>query len=84
VSHNVHLLVTCPDRKGLIPAVSSFVEEHNGNVPRIDQYVEVRASASVGRSSRAPSPRSHVVCTDRLKRMAIIVSKYDHCLLDLL
>ena len=39
MSHNVHLLVTCPDRKGLISAISSFVEEHNGNVLRIDQYL---------------------------------------------
>jgi formyltetrahydrofolate deformylase len=105
VSHNVHLLVSCPDRKGLISAVSSFVEEHNGNVLRIDQYLaplggrfflrmEIDGSDfGLGREefrpALAPLAREHsmdwrVAYTDRLKRMAIMVSKYDHCLLELL
>ena len=105
MSHNVHLLVTCPDRKGLISAVSSFVEEHNGNVLRIDQYLEPAGGRfflrmeiegrdfGLGREefqpAFAPLAREHemdwrVAYTDRPKRMAIMVSCYDRCLLDLL
>ena len=71
MSHNVHLLVACSDKKGLISAVSSFVEEHNGNVLRIDQYlapsggrfflrmeIEGRDFGLGRESSPAPSRRS--------------------------
>ena len=105
MSYNVHLLVTCPDRKGLISAISSFVEEHDGNVLRIDQYLaptggrfflrmEIEGEGiDLGREqfqpAFAPLAREHgmdwrVSYTDEPKRMAILVSRYDHCLRDLL
>ena len=38
--HKLRLLVTCPDQKGLVAAISSFFEKHHGNILRIDQYLQ--------------------------------------------
>ncbi len=105
MSHDIHLLATCPDHKGLVAAVSSFVEKHNGNILRIDQYlkpagncfflrIEIdRRGFGLARDELgpafAPLARRHgmdwrVAYTDEPKRMAVMVSRYDHCLLDLL
>ncbi len=34
------LLIQCPDQKGIISDVTSFVYEHKGNIVYIDQYVD--------------------------------------------
>ena len=34
------LLLTCPDQRGIVAAISSFVAENNGNVIALDQYVD--------------------------------------------
>ena len=101
------LLVSCPDRPGIIAAVSRFLYEHGANIIESDQYstdpeggafflrtvfhraglsamrldLERRFAAEVGMPfgmdwtfSAAGVP----------KRAAIMVSRYDHCLLDLL
>ena len=39
MSGNIRLLIDCPDHKGLIAAVSSFIALHNGNILSADQYV---------------------------------------------
>ncbi len=36
--NTITLLISCPDRPGLISAVSSFVFEHQGNIVEADQY----------------------------------------------
>lgn len=104
VSYNVRLNITCPDSKGLISAVSSFISMHDGNILSSDQYVsglglffmrlEIEgAGFGLEReefsSAFAPLARRHsmqwtVSHTDAPKRMAILVSRYDHCLIDLL
>ena len=107
VSYNIRLLVSCPDKKGLIAAISSFVAMHGGNILSADQYVgeeegrgtffmrlEIEGEGSglvrdeFG-AAFAPLARRHemawrVSYTDTPKKMAILVSKYDHCLMDLL
>jgi formyltetrahydrofolate deformylase len=105
VGYNIRLLISCPDKKGLIAAISQFIAMHDGNILSADQYV----SGSSGRffmrleiegadfglernefaSAFAPLARRHGMdwkasYTDAPKRMAILVSKYDHCLIDLL
>lgn len=104
--HTLRLVITCPDKKGLVAAVSSFFEQHDANILRIDQYLkpppssrffmrmEVEAkgsglqSSDFGRSF-APLARRYSMdwrmsYNERPKRMAVLVSKYDHCLIDLL
>ena len=105
MGYNVRLSVTCPDKKGLIAAVSSFISMHDGNILSADQYVNRESGRFLMRleiegdgfglerdefaSAFAPLARRHgmewrVSFTDTPKRMAILVSRYDHCLIDLL
>jgi formyltetrahydrofolate deformylase len=104
LSYNIRLLISCPDKKGLIAAISSFIAMHDGNILSADQYVsgsgrflmrlEIEGEGfglerdEFG-AAFAPLARRHamdwrVSYTDAPKRMAILVSKYDHCLIDLL
>jgi formyltetrahydrofolate deformylase len=104
VSCNLRLLISCPDRKGLIAALSSFIAMHDGNILSADQYVsdsgtffmrlEIEGEGfGLARDefagAFAPLARRqdmdwHLSHTDTPKRMAILVSRYDHCLIDLL
>jgi formyltetrahydrofolate deformylase len=104
VSYNLRLLISCPDKKGLIAAISSFIAMHDGNILSADQYVsdsgtffmrlEIEGEGfGLGRDefagAFAPLARRHrmewrVSYTDTPKRMAILVSRYDHCLIDIL
>jgi formyltetrahydrofolate deformylase len=106
MSYNIRLLIDCPDHKGLIAAISSFIALHNGNILSADQHVsdapeptffmrlEIESKGfGLGQNefdaAFAPLARQHgmnwrVSYTDRPKRMAIMVSKQGHCLIDLL
>jgi formyltetrahydrofolate deformylase len=106
MSYNIRLLINCPDHRGVIAAVSSFIALHNGNIRSADQHVsdppgstffmrmEIE-SRDFGLSrdefdgAFAPLARQHgmrwrVSYTDRPRRVAILVSKHGHCLIDLL
>jgi len=101
------LTITCPDRKGIVAAVSQFLHNHGANILHSDQHstdpsggtffmrMEVhldgldlarepfeRAFASVVAGPFGMEWR--MAYTTEPKRMAILVSKYDHCFLDLL
>ena len=106
MSYNIRLLIDCPDHKGVIAAVSSFIALHNGNILSADQHVSDPPSGTffmrmeiegpgfgLGRdefdAAFSPLARQHAMTwrvsyTDRPKRMAILVSKGGHCLVDLL
>ncbi|HSL01329.1 MAG TPA: formyltetrahydrofolate deformylase [Rubrobacteraceae bacterium] len=107
MSYNLRLLVSCPDKKGLIAALSSFIAMHDGNILSADQYVSGEGERATffmrleiegegfGLSREefagafAPLARRHGMrwrasYTDMPRRMAIMVSRYDHCLIDLL
>ena len=106
MSDTIRLLIDCPDHRGVVAAVSSFIALHNGNIVDADQHVgdppgsrffmrmEIESQGfGLGRdefdAAFAPLARQHgmnwrVRFTDRPKRMAILASKYAHCLLDLL
>ena len=106
MSYNIRLLIDCPDHKGLVAAISSFIALHNGNILSADQHVSDSPNArffmrmeiesngfGLGRdefdAAFAPLARQHgmnwrVGFTDRPRRMAILVSKQGHCLIDLL
>ncbi len=101
----VRLLVTCPDRPGLIAAVTGFVARQGGNIVWLDQHSEAaeqaffmrleieRATlaaprddfeAALGEIAAALDMRWRLEWGDRKKRVAILVSRQDHCLTDLL
>jgi formyltetrahydrofolate deformylase len=99
------LLVSCPDRPGIVAAVSSFLSEVGTNIVSSHQHstdpeggaffmrmeftpdgvsleeLERRFAADVGEPFEM---EWRFWDASRPKRMAILVSKYDHCLLDLL
>ena len=34
------LLISCPDRRGIVAALSAFIAQHSGNIIALDQYVD--------------------------------------------
>ncbi len=101
------LLVSCPDRPGIIAAVSRFLHEHGANIVESDQYstdpeggsfflrtvfhreglaavrdeLEREFAAAVGEPLAMDWSFTDAGVP---KRVAVMVSRYDHCLLDLL
>jgi len=106
-SHVARLLISCPDRPGIVAAVSRFLFEHGANILDADQHstdpqggtffmrmafhldgLDIgRAELERAFAEQVAAPFamdwSIAYATDR-KRMAILVSREDHCLLDLL
>jgi formyltetrahydrofolate deformylase len=99
------LLLSCPDRKGVVAAVSGFVFQHGGNILHADEHADNDSKTFLMRVEFDPaeldvpladfvwhfSPIAkdlglnwRVALSDVRPRMAILVSKYDHCLVDLL
>jgi formyltetrahydrofolate deformylase len=101
------LLVSCPDRPGIVAAVSGFLFHHGANIIDSDQHSTdpeggrffmrmefSTAGLDLGRGELAKAfardvaerfdMRWRVSYADELKRMAILASRYEHCLLDLL
>ena len=39
MSYHIRLLINCPDHRGVIAAISSFIALHNGNIVSADQHV---------------------------------------------
>lgn len=105
IPNNAVLLVSCPDRKGLVARITRFVEEYGGNIEDLDQHVDLRGAVffmrmewdlkeftlsreeladHLGQLSKELNMTWHLYFTDCRPRMAIFVSKYTHCLYDLL
>jgi formyltetrahydrofolate deformylase len=99
------LLVSCPDRKGLVAALSRLLYDHGGNLLQAQQHTEraermffqrIRFDMSeldITREEledllriecRRYDMRWRISYSDRVKRVAIFVSKFEHCLYDLL
>ena len=99
------LLVTCPDRRGLVASISDFVFRHNGNILHVDEHADEESNLFLMRVEFDPaqldidlanfdehfSPMAkkfemkwRLAQSSQRPRMAILVSKYDHCLVDLL
>ena len=99
------ILINCPDQKGIISAVTSFVHQQNGNIVYLDQHVDKQAGVFFMRlESEFEQPISLDSFTEGFNqnlaqkfdmqwevyldtyrpKMALFVSKYNHCLYDLL
>ncbi len=101
----MRLLVSCPDRPGIVAAVSHFLFEAGANLERSDQYstdpsggtffLRMEFNMPAGRRDQFAERFGRVVA-DRFgmswrlwdaahrKRIAVLVSRDDHCLVDLL
>lgn len=101
------LLVRCPDRPGIVSAVSSFLSKAGANIVSLDQHsteahdgtffqrmvfhlpglVAAREDLERSFADEVAGPMEMEFSLSeaaRPKRVAIMVSKLDHCLLDLL
>ena len=99
------LLLSCPDKKGVVARVAGFIYQHGGNILHADEHGDRDSNTFLMRVEFDPaeldlplsdflsdfSPVANEFCmqwrlalTDVRPRMAILVSKYDHCLVDLL
>lgn len=106
-AHTARLLISCPDRRGIVAAVSRFLFEQGANILDADQHSTDPEGGTFfmrmefhldgldgGREELARAFASEVAErfemewsiaeASRRKRMAILVSREDHCLLDLL
>lgn len=106
--HNTATLtISCPDRKGIVAAVSQFLHNHGANIIHSDQHstdpvggrffmrMEFHLDGLDLARDQFEKAFGSVVAQifemdwnlsyqSQPKRMAILVSKYDHCFLDLL
>jgi len=104
--NRARMLISCPDRAGIVAAVSRFLYEHGANIVQSDQYTmdpdggmffmriefdieqlqeklsQLKQDFSLIAESFDMKWRISRVCEK--KRLAIFVSKEDHCLLELL
>jgi formyltetrahydrofolate deformylase len=99
------LLISCPDRKGLVARISDFVFKNNGNILHADEHIDDEEGLFLMRTEwdlagfnlareairAALQPLAQELTfdwqlhfSDERPRAAIFVSKYDHCLHDLL
>jgi formyltetrahydrofolate deformylase len=99
------LLVTCPDRRGIVAALAQLLYGHGANILDADQHTDAAAGQFFQRirfdtremhTDRVGLERAIAEVAERfdlrwtlhdsaqVKRMAIFVSRYDHCLYDLL
>jgi formyltetrahydrofolate deformylase len=101
------LLVQCPDRPGIVAAISSFLFRHGANITDFDQHTSdeapgvyfTRLEFQTGKLDLPLDDLKHAFAldvarpfamdwrltrsTDR-KRIAVLVSRHDHALLELL
>src|ERR1700752_440832 len=98
------LLVSCPDRKGVVASISDFVFRHNGNILHADEHADEESNLFLMRVEFDPSGfdidpadfsqhftpiaekfamRWRLARSNYHPKMIILVSKYDHCLVDL-
>ena len=101
------LLITCPDRPGIVAAVTAFLFQHGANITELDQHSSdpeggkffMRLEFQTPQLDLSRSARSaafgdavgqrfamqwHISYASTPPRMAILVSRHDHCLLELL
>ena len=99
------ILVTCPDRRGIVAALAQVLHGHGANILDSDQHTDpvaqkffqrIRFDAAELVTDRLTLERALAEVAQRFgmtwqvawegtrKRVALFVSKYDHCLWDLL
>lgn len=99
------LLISCPDRKGLVAGIADFLYRHNANILHADQHQDSELGLFLMRvewdlsdfdleisqfkQHFAPVAEKfemqwHLAESASRPKVAIFVSRYDHCLVDLL
>jgi formyltetrahydrofolate deformylase len=102
---NAILLLSCPDRRGLVAKLAAFIASHNGNILHSDHHIDAESALFLSRLEwdladfdlpperiagtfeplgREIEARWTLEVTDRLRRVAVWVTREAHCLLDLI
>jgi formyltetrahydrofolate deformylase len=105
VTPQATLLISCPDRRGLVAALAQLLYGHGANILDADQHTDLacdqffqrirfdmadlhtdRVALEQGISEVAQrfEMRVRLAYSNQRKRVAIFVSKYEHCCYDLL
>jgi formyltetrahydrofolate deformylase len=99
------LLVSCPDRRGIVAALAQVLYGHGANILDSDQHTDgvaalffqrlrfdlaelmtdkVALERSLAELGERFAMKYRLIYQAQRKRLALFVSKYDHCLYDLL
>jgi formyltetrahydrofolate deformylase len=99
------LLVSCPDRKGIVSALAQLLYGHGANILDADQHTDSQAGQffqrivfdtrelhtdrialehGIREVAQRFDMRYRLAFAEPRKQVALFVSKYDHCLYDLL
>lgn len=105
MSPTATLLISCPDRRGLVAKIANFIYSNGGNIVHADQHTDFAQGLFLSRvewqlegfhlrreiiapafeAIAAPlNARWELHFSDDIPRIAIWVTKQDHCLLDLI
>lgn len=107
MSATARLRITCPDRPGIVSAVTTFLYTHGANIIDLDQhstdpeggtffmrlefytpYIDVSRAALEAAFGEVVGNRFdmdwRLSYSDVPKRVAVLVSRHDHCLMELL
>jgi formyltetrahydrofolate deformylase len=105
ISPTATLLVSCPDRPGLVAKIANFIYSNGGNIIHADQHTDFTAGlflmriewqlegfllprdvidTAFGAIAKPIEATWQLHFSDTIPRIAIWVTKQDHCLLDLL
>jgi len=102
----VRLLIKCPDKPGIVAALSTFLFGHKGNITDLDQHstddegvyfmrlefqadkldvsLEALRDEFAAKIAKPFDMNWRLTRAEDLKQVAVLVSKYDHALLELL
>lgn len=105
-SNRARMLISCPDRPGIVSAVSRFLHEQGANIVQSDQYTMdpeggmffIRIEFDLNELEQAlPHLKQQfervaqqfdmnwrITLASKRKKIAVFVSREDHCLLELL
>jgi len=100
------ILIACPDKKGIVNAVTNFISTNNGNIIDLEQHVDQHekmffmrvewdiSEFKISKNSIQKQFETEVATQFKMQwslhfseqplSMAIFVSKYSHCLFDIL
>ncbi|MDJ0536416.1 MAG: formyltetrahydrofolate deformylase [Xenococcaceae cyanobacterium MO_207.B15] len=99
------LLISCPDRPGLVAKIANFIYANGGNIIHADQHTDFSRglflnriewqlegfnlppeaiATAFGAIAKPLNAKWQIHFSDTVPRLAIWITKQDHCLLDLL
>ncbi len=99
------LLISCPDRKGILAEITGFIAKNNGNIIHADQHIDFQKGiffmriewelegfslkkSEIEKAFKPIAKKFHINYqlhfSDEVQNVAVFVSKYDHCLYELL